>query len=245
MTDINEMKPAVRRTMTLFYIIDCSGSMSGQRIGQVNDAIRSTLPELQGISDGNADAQIKVAALTFSNGASWVTSEPKECKDFQWTDINAGGQTALGEACKELESKLSRESFLKSDTGNYAPTFILISDGEPTDDFEAGLEKLKKNNWFAKGIKFAIAVVDANKDTLAKFTGSGETVIEVKDVDQLKFVLRSVSVSVSRKASQSSHSGKTDSDKQADAAASVQQDLQGLSGVEFAENVKCNDADFD
>ena len=33
-----------RRTMVLFFVVDTSGSMMGEKIGSVNDAIRETVP---------------------------------------------------------------------------------------------------------------------------------------------------------------------------------------------------------
>lgn len=60
----NESIP--RRKMTLFFVIDTSGSMVGSKIGSVNDAIENVLPMIGEISDENPDAEINVAALEFS-----------------------------------------------------------------------------------------------------------------------------------------------------------------------------------
>ena len=40
-----------RRTMILFFLIDTSNSMSGTKIGEVNDAIEGVLPEIKEISE--------------------------------------------------------------------------------------------------------------------------------------------------------------------------------------------------
>ena len=61
-----------RRTMTLFFLVDTSGSMSGDKIGAVNEAIREVIPEIKDISSENADAQIKIVVLEFSSGARWL-----------------------------------------------------------------------------------------------------------------------------------------------------------------------------
>jgi len=65
--------------MTLFFLIDTSGSMEGNKIGAVNDAVANVLPMLDEISAENPDAEIKVAALEFSSGVNWLYSEPKAC----------------------------------------------------------------------------------------------------------------------------------------------------------------------
>ena len=66
----NESIP--RRKMILFFLIDTSASMTGSKIGSVNDAIENVLPMVGDISDENPDAEINVAALEFSTGTRWL-----------------------------------------------------------------------------------------------------------------------------------------------------------------------------
>ena len=198
-----------RRTMHLFFMVDTSGSMSGAKIGAVNDAIRNVLPIVREISDSNADAEIKVAALEFSSGVNWLYDEPKLAKDFIWQDVTAGGLTSLGGACAELAAKLSRNGgFMQSASGSFAPAIILLSDGGPTDNYEAGLAKLQTNNWFKSAIKIAIAIGDdADKDVLTQFTGTNEAVFTVHNIDALKQIIRVVAVTSSQIGSKSSTAG--------------------------------------
>lgn len=51
-----ETESIPRRQMTLFFMIDKSGSMIGNKIGSVNDAIKNVLPIIGEISDENPDA---------------------------------------------------------------------------------------------------------------------------------------------------------------------------------------------
>ena len=194
-----------RRTMHLFFMVDTSGSMIGAKIGAVNDAIRNVLPIVREISDGNADAEIKIAAMNFSNGSEWLYNEAKNAGDFEWIDQEAGGGTDLGEACRDMEKVLHHKSgWMGSGSGSFAPVFILLSDGGPTDDFNSGVAVLWKNNWFKAGIKVAIAIgEDADTDVLAKFTGNIERVIRVHDVETLKKVIRVVAVTSSQVGSSS------------------------------------------
>lgn len=199
-----------RRTMTLFFVVDTSGSMEGEKIESVNTAVREVLPYIEDISSNNADAQIKIAALEFSSGAEWMYSSPIESENFQWRDLEAGGLTSLGEACKELNDKLSRtHGFMVEATGSFAPAIILMSDGEPADNYKYSLEKLKENNWFKAAIKVAIAIGDdANQSVLAEFTGNKEAVLTVHNKEQLKKIIRFVSVSITQVASTHSSVGK-------------------------------------
>lgn len=198
----DDVEGIVRRQMVLFFVIDTSGSMQGTKIGAVNTAIREVLPELQ--DAGGSDVDLKVACLTFSSGCQWMYPTPIASESFQWTNVDADGVTDLGAACCELSEKLSKNGFLKAPSGSVAPAIFLMSDGEPTDDFESGLAQLKQNNWFKYAIKVAVAIGDdANKDVLAKFTGNIEAVITVHTPEALKKWIRKVSITSSQIGSKS------------------------------------------
>ena len=218
-----------RKTMVMFFLIDTSGSMSGPSIGQVNDAMREVLPDLKDINDTNPDAKTKIAVLSFSSGCEWLTPEPAELDNYKWTNLDAGGVTDLGEACKELDSKLNRNAFLQDAVGNFAPVIILISDGSPTDDFKSGLEKLKQNKWFNAAIKVALGVEDAEMDVLQDFTGNKETAIYLKDKMMLKKLIRFVSVTSSKIGSKKA-GDTTDSaqQRQEEVAEAIHEEMQEL-----------------
>lgn len=197
-----------RRTMVLFFVVDTSYSMAGAKIGTVNSAIEEMVPELKEISESNADARIKVATLTFSTGAQWITNAPVEAENFRWNYLDASGVTDLGEACLQLNEKMSRNAFMNEVVGSYAPVVFLLSDGEPTDNYKYGLDKLKQNNWFKKAIKVAIAIgEDANQEVLTEFTGHMEAVIRVHTPKELKKWIRFIGVRSSEIGSRSSSIG--------------------------------------
>jgi uncharacterized protein YegL len=204
-----------KRTMVLFFLIDTSGSMAGKKIGEVNYAISEVLPEIRRLSDDNADAEIKIAVLTFSTGAEWVYNNPISVQDFEWTHIDANGVTDLGNAYEMLNEKLSRKAFMGDVTGSYAPAIFLMSDGEPTSDYANALEKLKNNSWFKASIKVALAIGDAtDMDVLQEFTGNSETVLKAHTPEQLRSMIRFVSVTASKIGSQSSNSSASGQTKQ-------------------------------
>lgn len=233
MSILTETQEVARRTMTLFFVVDTSGSMAGSKIGAVNDAIVNVLPMLEDISSSNPDAEIKVAALEFSTECSWLYDEPKLAQDFKWIDMTAKQLTSLGGACRELNKKLSRTGFMKTPSGSFAPAIILLSDGEPTDDYAGGLAELKNNNWFKAAIKVAIAIGDdANKEELAKFTGTDEGVFTVHNIDALKQIIRIVAVTSSQIGSKSSGVGSVT--KQETVLVQVKESIADVKGAEVA-----------
>ncbi len=200
MSMLDEITPSPRKVMTLFYLIDTSESMSGSRIGTLNAALEECIPMLKEIETLNDDAEIRVAVLQFSSGCSWITpiSGPVPLDDLVWNDLQAEGITDFGAALLELDRKLSRNEYLSSQTGAYAPVIILISDGGPTDNWKKGLEQVKKNNWFRHAIKIAIDIESgADRDVLEAFTGNSEAILNAKDSNILKRMIHKVSVRAS------------------------------------------------
>ena len=187
-----EFTPAIRRTLNIFLMVDTSGSMAGEKIAAVNDAMRNIIPVINSISESNSEADIKMAVMTFNSTWNWMTSQPQLPSDFIWNDQTAGGMTALGQSCEELDKRLSyKHGFLSSASGSYAPVVILLSDGGPTDDFNAGMAQLEQNAWFRRAIRIAIAIGDdADIDVLETFAGNAELVFRVYNIDALKTAIR-------------------------------------------------------
>lgn len=201
-TDTSEIP---RRTMVLFFVVDTSGSMYGEKIGALNDAIRETLPDLRDLSENNADAKIKIATLQFDSNVRWRDPSPIDSENFVWSDLEASGLTEMGDALRELKDKLSTKKFMHEAVGSFAPVIILLSDGSPTDDYESGLAEIRKNKWFRHAIKIAIAIGnDADKNVLAEVVGNSEAVIDVHNKETLKKLIRFVSVTASQVNSKSS-----------------------------------------
>ena len=238
-----------RRVMVLFFIVDTSGSMKGGKIDSVNTAVREILPIISSLSTQNSDAQIKIAAMEFSSGTEWMYPQPIEVENFEWRDLQAGGLTRFGEACTDLCSKLSTKAFMTQATGSYAPAIILLSDGEPTDDYKRGLEKLKGNNWFKAAIKVAIAIGDDfNREMLGEFTGNKEeAVLTVHTKEQLKDLIRFISVTASQVASKSSSVGKDAPEtKQQEALEKIKEGIKNdpvLDGVDIGVDAASNSSD--
>jgi uncharacterized protein YegL len=204
-----------KQELNLIFVIDKSGSMSGESIGAVNNAIRDVMCIMPEIQDDTSDALIKISALIFSNDAKMLYSEPKCVNDFKWQDLDADGGTNLSAAYNELAKKLCKKSNggMMPDIGGVAPIIILMTDGMPTSsDWEACLNNLKRKGWFKVALKYALAIgIDGEDemDVLTKFTGTPETVLKVYTAEALRKVIKVIAVTASKVKSNSSsiHSG--------------------------------------
>ncbi len=238
-----------RKVMTLIYLVDTSGSMSGSKIAALNTAVQETLPVIEDISRTNADAVIKVAVLEFSSDVRWMYPEPVDVADFRWSDLTAGGLTALGGAYEELNNKLSySHGFMREPAGSYAPVILLMSDGAPTDDTAHGLAKLRANNWYKSATKIAIAIGnDCYKKELELFTGTDEAVLTVHNIDELKKIITLVSVTASRVNSQTTSVGADAPDKQTETIDRVKEGIESdptLAGTEVGRDTGSTSEDY-
>lgn len=226
MSLLEEITPAPRRIMTLFYLIDSSGSMKGTKIGAVNAAMEECIPLLREVAQANDDADIKVAIMQFSSGFEWITPQngPADLEQLtNWRDLTAQGLTDLGAALTELDKRLSRSEFLSSQTGAYAPVIILLSDGAPTDNWKGALTRIKQNNWFKHAIKIAIDIESgSDRDVLTEFTGNSEAILDAKDKSTLKNMIHKVSVRASEFQSHSKASNDVLTTPEFDSAAIVE-----------------------
>ncbi|MBN2864145.1 MAG: VWA domain-containing protein [Bacteroidales bacterium] len=246
--DLLDSVEVPRREMVLFFVADTSGSMHGTKIQSLNQAVKEVIPMLDEISSNNADAQIKIATLVYSSGCKWLYDETKLVSDFIWQDLSSGGLTDLGAACLELNNKLSSKAFMQTATGAFAPVIILMSNGEPTDDYNRGIEKLKENKWFNAAIKIAIAIgnEEANMEVLKEFTGSVESVIVVNNVEALKKIIRLASVTASTIGSQSSTPGdKTKQQLVEEKITEAAEEISGAASAASADTVSLDDDDWD
>ena len=167
------------RILDFIWIADCSGSMDGEKIQTLNYAIRQTIPDMQKEADANPNASVMVRALKFSDGAQWHIPTATPVDQFNWTDLTAGGVTSMGMALEMVATEL--RSF-PTDTKRLPPVLVLLTDGQPTDEFKKGLDELMDTPWGKKAVRIAIAIgKDADIAVLEQFTGNRELVLEAKN----------------------------------------------------------------
>lgn len=230
-----------KQELNLIFVIDNSGSMCGEKIGAVNNAIRDISTILPEIQDETADALIKVSALTFSNDAKWVYNEPKTVDQFKWTDIDVEGGTDLSSAYDALSKFLIKKSKggQMPDLGGVAPIIILMTDGMPTSfDWEDRLKELRRKGWFKVALKYALAIgvnYPEAMEVLEKFTENPETVLKVYTAEALRKVIKVIAITASKVKSSSSTKSQDQSPTNSNEAAKVEinNQLSEIENVEF------------
>jgi uncharacterized protein YegL len=184
------------RPLHFFWVVDCSGSMHGDKIGTVNNAIQSAIPEMASAASDNPNARLYIRTLKFSSGAQWVTEGPVAIEEYAWQDLTASGVTDMGKALEMLASQLTMPPMPER---ALPPVLVLLSDGQPTDNYRPALDTLLKLPWGKKSVRIAISIgQDVDDSVLTEFTGSKELVLQANNPQALVKMIKWASTAVSQ-----------------------------------------------
>lgn len=168
------------RPLHFIFVADCSTSMRNSgKMDALNQAIREAIPHMRRVAEENPNAEVLVRALKFSSGAQWHVEMPTPVDEFEWTDLEPSGVTDMGKAFESLAEVLAMPPMSER---ALPPVLVLISDGQPTDDYQEPLQRLLALPWGIKSVKLAIAIGRAvNKRVLKAFVNNDQ--IEVLQAD--------------------------------------------------------------
>ena len=179
---------AAKRKLHLLFVLDESSSMRSQgKMNALNDAIRENIPEIKDAASECSKAQIVVRAAKFASLTAWHIQDEVPIENFQWIPLAVGGgSTALGRALDFVRTEAF--SVEAMGTRGFAPVIILVSDGQPTDQYEGPLQTLTASGYGKVSIRSAIAIGDdADFKPLQQFVGnSGGQVVRANGKLELK-----------------------------------------------------------
>jgi uncharacterized protein YegL len=161
------------RPLHFIWIVDCSGSMGyGGKIQALNTAVREAIPHMRKVAEENPHAQMLVRVVKFSSGADWHIAQPTPVEEFEWIDLAADRETDMGKAFRLVAEQLKIPPMSER---ALPPLLVLVSDGQPTDDYGSGLKELLNLPWGKKAVRMAIAIgEDADCEVLQRFINHPE-----------------------------------------------------------------------
>lgn len=195
-SQLKEFTTTAARPLPIIILADTSGSMGSEgKIDNLNQAISEMLDSFA--NEDNLRAEINVAIITFGGTVGLHTDfMPASKAKLQWREMSANGGTPMGGAM-ELAAKVIEDKSVITGRA-YLPTVILVSDGQPTDSWQTGLDQLTKQGRAQKADRMALAIgADADVGMLQSFLGNSENkVFKVDDARRIKDFFRFVTMSV-------------------------------------------------
>ena len=184
------------RPLPVILLLDSSGSMEGDKINILNDAVREMLQSFA--SEDDISAAIHVGVIQFGRTVGWHQPLlPVEDVINQWSDLTASGKTPLGQALTLLQDSLEDRNIVSPRA--YRPTIVLVSDGKPTDDWGGPMAELLASPRASKAARFAMGIgADADSVILSQIinTASGSRVFEAHEAGRIQKFFRFVTMSV-------------------------------------------------
>lgn len=133
----------MHRKLPVYLLLDTSGSMTGEPIEAVKNGVQLLVSTLR--QDPHALETAYISIIGFGSSAS-VLVPLSELSAFQPPALVASGTTSMGEALRLLADRIDQEvTRTTADTkGDWKPLVFLMTDGQPTDNWRAGLDELRK-----------------------------------------------------------------------------------------------------
>ena len=197
--------PSSKRYLHLLFLVDTSGSMSGERIRAVEERMEWIRTTIKNYIPSKVEPVIDV--MTFDDSAAWVGLTPSTLDDFAPVSFKTvpESNTMLDEALYLLDRSLrDTESFMKRPM--VPPVIILLTDGNPTYSIQNSMSRLIKNKTFLSSLRIAFMLDEScNPDIMAYFTGDYRSVIKTVDMSIFKDVFRAITLTSSHIASNIIH----------------------------------------
>lgn len=189
------------RRLPVYLLIDCSESMVGEAFDAVNHGLAAMITQLRGNPMALETAAMSI--ISFASSARQLVPLTDILK-FQLPRFKMGSGTALGAALRLWLDCMKREVVVTTSEqkGDFKPVCFLLTDGEPTDDWEASADRVRTSVVGRSANLIAVACgPDVDQSKLQRVTGSVLTLKSTEPAafsEFFKWVSASVSIASQR-----------------------------------------------
>lgn len=199
MDDVPTIVNASEPHMACLFLLDTSGSMSGEPLNELVSALNRF--KLEVCEDKTTRDVLDVAVVTFNSGVQ-VVQEFVPVEYMAPVSLTAGGGTDMaGGLRKAIDMIVERGRFYRrSGTQPYCPWIVMITDGYPNNSIDDIAEEISSLDQQDKLRLWSLAVQGADTKLLNRL-GHGKRVLALKGYDFSSFFdwvnksMRSISVS--------------------------------------------------
>ena len=190
----NYKAPEVKK-LPVILLLDVSGSMQGAKIDSLYNATCDMIDTFVGAQ--LKEQSIDVAIITFGKEIKLHTpyTPVKEIQDKGLEHFVADGMTPMGTAIQMAKDMIDDKSVTPSRI--YRPAVVLVSDGEPNDDWRNPMAMFINDGRSSKCQRFAVAIGEkADRTVLETFTENPDNVFYAANASDLAECFKTVSMSV-------------------------------------------------
>ena len=193
MFDPSQYTVQTAKPIPVLLLLDTSSSMSGPKIETLNSAVRQMIAAFA--KEERREIEVRVSIITFGSSINRLQPfTPASAIDFQ--PLSANGATPLGAALRAAKDMI--EDKTETPSRAYRPTVILVSDGQPNDEWKEPLRAFISEGRSAKCDRMAMAIGgDADRAILGRFVeGTPNPIFEAQQAADIHEFFRLVTMSV-------------------------------------------------
>jgi len=181
------------KPLPLYLLLDVSSSMEGDKIDNLNQAMRDLINSLSG--EEKIEIEILISIITFGSQANLHFS-PTSASKVEFSNLTANGMTSMGAALKMAKDMIEDKKITPSRA--YRPTIVLVSDGQPNDNWKKPLDDFINSGRSQKCDRIAMAIGrDADESVLNQFIlGTEHKLFYASDAKGLHKFFQYVTMSV-------------------------------------------------
>lgn len=175
------------RRLPVIFVLDCSESMVGEKLKQMEEGIASIVLTLR--TDPHALETVHISVIAFA-GIAQTIAPMVEVVSFYPPKLPLGGGTSLGAALDVLMESIDKNivKTTPDKKGDWKPIVYLFTDGHPTDNFAQSVSRwnssyANKANLIAVGLGKSVDL-----SILRKLTESVLVLEDSNEADFKKFI---------------------------------------------------------
>jgi uncharacterized protein YegL len=160
MFDPSKFTTTTAKPLPVVLLLDISGSMSGDKIDNLNKAVEEMLDTFS--QEEKMETEIHVSVITFGSQVELYLPYTK-ASQVQWQNLQAGGMTPMGVALKMAKAMIEDKETTPSRA--YRPTVVIVSDGAPNDDWEKPMDNFISEGRSSKCDRMAMLIGNNSGET--------------------------------------------------------------------------------
>ena len=198
--DVTKFASSKAKPLPIILLLDESGSMSGDKINKLNEAVRKMLGSFK--KEETQASEFLVSIIGFGgrdNGdgtGARIINPPTSATNIIFGGVSAMGMTPLGGALKLAKGIVEDKE--QTPSRAYRPLVVLVTDGYPNDSWEQPFVDFVEYGRSAKCDRMALAVGgDTDMSMLQRFVaGTGHEVFTTDQADGIVKFFKFVTMSV-------------------------------------------------